>query len=330
MRQYLGRLADGESVDGVFLAADKQLRSNRNGQPYIQLDLRDRSGSLIGRMWNTGEVVFRTFEVGDYVRVRGRVQQFQGTLQMIVTAVDRVEASQVNAADFLPQAEGDVAARLDRMKVLLRSIKEMHLRALVEAFLVDEQFLSDFSLCPAGVKNHHAYLGGLLEHVVTLLEGVDRLAPLYPAVDRDLWMMGMFLHDIGKVRELSYRQSFAYTDEGQLVGHLVMGVEMLEEKIARAAELTGETFPEQLRLRLRHIILSHHGEYEFGSPKLPMTLEAVAVNVLDNLDAKLNTAANEIKADRGPAAWTSYNPSLQRRFFKGPSESPAGDDSADF
>jgi 3'-5' exoribonuclease len=206
----------------------------------------------------------------------------------------------------------------------------MHLRALVEAFLADEQFISDFSMCPAAVKHHHAYLGGLLEHVVTLLEAADRLAPLYPALDRDMWMMGLFLHDIGKLRELCYRQSFAYTDEGQLVGHLVIGIEMLEEKIAQASKLMGEPFPEQLRLRLRHIILSHHGEYEFGSPKLPMTLEAVAVNVLDNLDAKLNTVAREMKDDRGEGSWTQYNPSLQRRFFKGPSETSAGDETPDF
>ncbi|MFL5328285.1 MAG: 3'-5' exoribonuclease YhaM family protein [Gemmataceae bacterium] len=321
MRQFLGQLVDGDAVDSVFVAADKQLRANRNGQPFIQIDLRDRSGGLIGRMWNAGETHFRSFEIGDYLRVRGKVQHYQGALQMIVTGFDRVEAAAVDPAEFLPEADGDCAKRLDRLKTLVRSVGDMHLRALVEAFLADDQFLNELCLCPAGVKNHHAYLGGLLEHVVTLLEGVDRLAPLYPSVNRDLWMIGIFLHDIGKVRELCYRQSFGYSDDGQLVGHLIQGVEMLEEKISKAVELTGETFPSELRLRLRHIIVSHHGEYEFGSPKLPMTLEAVAVNVLDNLDAKLNTAAREIKEDRGENSWTQYNPGLQRRFFKGACES---------
>jgi 3'-5' exoribonuclease len=153
--------------------------------------------------------------------------------------------------------------------------------------------------------------------VVTLLEGADRLAPLYPAVNRDVFLMGVFLHDIGKLRELSYQTGFAYTDAGQLIGHLVQGVEMLNEKAAAASKLTGEPFPRELLLRLQHVIVSHHGSYEFGSPKLPMTPEAVAIAALDNLDAKINQVAAEIRNDRGGTAWTQYNPSMQRRFYKG-------------
>jgi 3'-5' exoribonuclease len=182
---------------------------------------------------------------------------------------------------------------------------------------MDETFITDFAACPAGVKNHHAYIGGLLEHVVTLLEASDKLAPLYPSVNRDLWLIGIFLHDIGKVRELSYQKGFAYTDVGQLVGHLVQGVEMLNEKAEAAAKLTGEPFPLELLTRLQHVIVSHHGTYEFGSPKLPMTPEAVAIAALDNLDAKINQVASEIRNDRSGTGWTPYNPSMQRRFFKG-------------
>lgn len=317
MRQYLGKLTDGDTVDEVYLAADKQLRSNRNGQPYIQIELRDRSGGITGRMWNAGEPIYRTFEVGDFVRVQGKIQTFQGSLQMIVTGIRPAPSEGVDPSDFLPHADADIGKLLDRLRAMLRSLRDPHLKALGEVFVTDDRFIADFAACPAGVKQHHAYVGGLLEHVVNLMEAGDRLAPLYPMVDRDLWLMGLFLHDVGKLRELSYHTGFAYTDAGQLVGHLVQGVEMLNETITRVETLLNEPFPTELRLRLQHVIVSHHGSYEHGSPKLPMTPEAVAVHALDNLDAKLNQVAREITADRGGGAWTSYNPSLQRRFFKG-------------
>jgi len=183
---------------------------------------------------------------------------------------------------------------------------------------MDEEFLHGFCQAPAGVRNHHAYLGGLLEHVVTLLDAADRILPLYLELDRDLLLAGIFLHDIGKIRELSYSKAFAYTDEGQLVGHLVIGVEMLDEKAAKVPDLTGEPFPKELLLRLRHMILSHHGTHEFGSPRLPMTPEAIALHHLDNLDAKVHSFARDIREDRNStSAWTPFNQSLQRRLFKG-------------
>jgi 3'-5' exoribonuclease len=183
---------------------------------------------------------------------------------------------------------------------------------------MDDDLLREFSQVPAGVRNHHAYIGGLLEHVVTLLDAAERLLPLYLALDRDTVLMGIFLHDIGKVRELSYKKMFAYTDEGQLIGHLIIGVEILTEKAGMVPQLTGEPFPPELLLRLKHMILSHHGTYEFGSPKLPMTPEAIFVSCLDNLDAKVHSFTRDIQEDRNQAsAWTPFNQSLQRRLFKG-------------
>ena len=181
---------------------------------------------------------------------------------------------------------------------------------------------------PAGVRMHHAYVGGLLEHVVTLLEAADRLAPLYPGVDRDLLLMGVFLHDIGKVRELACDRAFAYTDEGQLVGHIVLGVEMLLEKVRQVPDLTSEPFPPELLLRLKHLIVSHHGTLEFGSPVMPMTPEAIALHYLDNLDAKVHSFTRDIREDRGASAWTPFSPATQRRLFKGGrpgSDGPAAD-----
>lgn len=317
-RQFVAHLADGEGIEDVFLVTDKQLRANRNGNLYLQLELRDRTGAISARLWNVGEPLFRSFEVGDFLQVKGKVQLFQGALQMILSHLERGDSARVNLADFLPHTEHDIGKLLERLRSFLLRLGNPHLRALVECFLMDEEFLNAFSQVPAGVRNHHAYLGGLLEHVVTLLDAADRVLPLYPNVDRDLLLMGIFLHDIGKVRELSYAKAFAYTDEGQLIGHIVIGVEMLDEKVAKVPDLTGEPFPNELLLRLKHMILSHHGTHEFGAAKLPMTPEAIALHYLDNLDAKIHSFTRDIREDRNQSsAWTPYNQSLQRRLFKG-------------
>jgi 3'-5' exoribonuclease len=317
-RRYVKDLTDGEALDEVFLVADKQLRANRNGNLYLQLDLRDRSGGISARLWNVGEHLFRTFEEGDFLHVKGKVQLFQGALQVILSHIERVPAERVELGDFMPHTEQDVSKLLERLRGVLRSLQSPHLRALAECFLSDPDFVRDLGKVPAGVRNHHAYLGGLLEHVVNLLDVADRVLPLYPELDRDLLLMGIFLHDVGKVRELSYERVFSYTDEGQLVGHLVLGVEMLTEKAGRVADLLGEPFPPELLLRLKHMIVSHHGSYEFGSPKLPMTPEAIALHCLDNLDAKVHAFTREIREDRNQeSAWTPYNQATQRRLFKG-------------
>jgi 3'-5' exoribonuclease len=317
-RRFVQQLTDGEALDEVYLVTEKQLRANRNGNLYIQLELRDRTGAISARLWNAGEHLFRSFEEGDFLRVRGKVQLFQGALQVILSHLDKAESEKIDLTDFLPHTEHDVSKLYERLRAALMRLTNPHLRGLVECFLMDAQFVEAFCKVPAGVRNHHAYIGGLLEHVVRLLEAADRLLPLYPELDRDLLLTGIFLHDIGKVRELSYGRVFSYTDEGQLIGHLVIGVEMLNEKAARVPDLTGEAFPAEMLLRLKHMIVSHHGALEFGSPKLPMTPEAIALHYLDNLDAKVHTFARDIREDRNQAsAWTPFNQSLQRRLFKG-------------
>jgi 3'-5' exoribonuclease len=200
---------------------------------------------------------------------------------------------------------------------------------LAECFLVDDQFMAKFSRAPAGVKNHHAYVGGLLHHVVNLMEVVIRVACCYPAIDADLLLMGAFVHDLGKIDELCYDRGFSYSDEGQLIGHLVMGVALLEAKVAEAERFTGEPVPAETVLRLKHMIVSHHGQYEFGSPKLPMTLEAVALHHLDNLDAKVHSFQQQMRDDPNvESPWTSFNHNLGRKLFKGTGEQheiqPAG------
>jgi 3'-5' exoribonuclease len=317
-RRYVNQLANGDTVEDVFLAAEKQLRSNRQGGLYLHMELRDRTGSIGARLWNATESMSRMFEPGDYILTRGKVQLYQGTLQLIVSSVQPVGADSIDAEDFTPRTSQSVPKLLSRLRELLLGLREPHLRALAECFLIDGDFIDAFSSAPAGVRNHHAYQGGLLEHVVNLMNVADRISEFYPDVDRDLLMAGIFLHDIGKVLELSFDRGFAYTDEGQLLGHLVQGVELVSRKVAKAEELIDEPFPAELLLRLKHMIVSHHGTAEFGAVKLPMTPEAIMLHHLDSLDAKVNTFTREIREDPSvESSWTAYNTSLGRRLFKG-------------
>ena len=329
-RRYVNQLANGDSVDEAFLVADKQLRANRQGNLYLHLELRDKTGTVGARLWNATEDLARQFEPGDYLHVRGKTHVFQGSLQIILTHLDVLAASQIEPEEFLAQSSQNVTKLLARLREVLLAMSNPHLRALVECFLIDDVFVNKFTAAPAGIKNHHAYPGGLVEHVVSLLNVADRITDLYPEIDRDLLLTGIFLHDIGKVDELSYDRAFTYTDQGQLVGHLVMGVEMLREKVERCAELTSEAFPPELLLRLKHMIVSHHGTHEFGSPKLPMTLEAIALHYLDNLDAKIHTFSREIHDDPSrDSTWTPFQQSLGRRLFKGTAHGDGAGDAAE-
>jgi 3'-5' exoribonuclease len=317
-RHYVNQLINGESVDESFLVADKQLRANRQGNLYLHLELRDKTGAVGARLWNASEGLARTFEPGDFLRVRGKTQIFQGALQIILSHIELVDRAQIEAEDFLPQSAQNIARLTARLRELLLGISNPHLRALVECFLIDEEFVRKFTTAPAGIKHHHAYHGGLLEHVVTLLTIADRIVDLYPELDRDLLLTGIFLHDIGKTDELCYDRAFGYTDEGQLVGHLVMGCEMVQSKVERTSDLTGEPFPPELLLRLKHMIVSHHGTHEFGSAKVPMTLEAIALHYLDSLDAKVHAFSREIRDDPSrESSWTPFHQNLGRRLFKG-------------
>ena len=329
-RTYVNQIANGENVDDVFLIADKQLRANRQGNLYLQLDLRDKTGVVGARLWNVGENLARRFEAGGYLHAKGKVQVFQGALQIILAHIETVDASEVDPQEFLPEAVRDAGKLLARVREILFGLGNPHLRAMAECFLIDSEFVRKFTAAPAGVKNHHAYTGGLLEHVATMMNAASRISDLYPEVDRDLLLAGIFVHDLGKIDELSYDRNFTYTDEGQLIGHLVMGVAILREKLAKVADLTGEPFPTELRLRLEHMIVSHHGSYEFGSAKLPMTPEAIALNCLDNLDAKVHMFTREIRDDPSrESSWTQFHPSLGRKLYKGEASANESADSAE-
>lgn len=317
-RRFVNELTDGEPVDQVFLASEKQLRPNRNGNLYLQVRLSDKSGSLTAMLWNANEKLFESFDNGDYIHVKGTSQLYNGGIQVLAKSVDKADANQVDESEFETLSSSEVENMIARVGELLRTMRNVHLRNLAECFLIDEKFMAGFRAAPAGIKNHHAYQGGLLTHVVSLLEVVSLVAPRYPGLDSDILLMGAFLHDIGKVRELTYHPDLSYSDAGQLIGHLVMGVQMLDEKIVDTEKQSGESFPEELANHLRHLIVSHHGEYEFGSPKIPMTLEAIALHLLDNLDAKISSFQQLIEDDVNKSSpWTVYHPSIGRKLYKG-------------
>jgi len=317
-RRFITELAPQASVDQVFLATQKQLRPNRNGQLYLQIELADRSGSITGRMWNASDEDFAAFDEGDYVRVEGTTQLFTGALQLIVSGIGRVDPRSVDESDFLVLSKADVERLVAELTTLVGTIGASPLKALALEVLADGELMRAFTRSPAGVKQHHAYAGGLLEHVVNLLRLADRIAPLYPALDRDLLLVGVLFHDIGKTVELESERGFSYTDAGQLLGHVLLGLELLEAKIQAVQHRSGVAFDHEFAIRVKHMVASHHGQYEFGAPKLPMTLEALALHHLDHLDARmagvLQLLQNEASIDGG---WTQYQQNQGRKFFRG-------------
>jgi 3'-5' exoribonuclease len=317
-RQFIASLPPQTQIDQVFLATHKQLRPNRNGQLYLQVELADRSGSMTGRLWNASDADYAAFDDGDYVRVEGHTQLFSGALQIILAAISRADPGTYDAADFHVLSAADVAGLEIELRRILDTIASPPLRDLVAAVLGDRSLMATLARSPAGVKHHHAYAGGLLDHVVSLLRLADRVAPLYPDIDRDLLLVGVLLHDIGKTVELESEKGFSYTDAGQLLGHVLLGLEIVERAIRDVETRTGRPFDPETAMRVKHMIASHHGQYEFGAPKLPMTLEAIALHHLDHLDAKLAATMqllrNEASLDGG---WTTYQQSHGRKFFRG-------------
>ena len=317
-RVFVKELKDGDSVNEIYLLADKQLRANRNANLYLLATLRDRTGVVSGLMWNVVEETVQHISAGDYVRVRGKVQLYQGGLQMIMTHIDQVPETSCTPEEFQVQSQANAAPLLARLKELLTSLRCPELLTLAQCFMEDDDLVTGLCAAPAGVKAHHAYMGGLIEHVVGMSEVADRISLLYPALNRDLLLLGVLLHDLGKVREMSWDPTLAYTDEGQLLGHINIAIEMLNEKLKLAESKLGKPIDKENVLRLKHMILSHHGTREFGSPTVPMTPEAIALHHIDNLDAKLHEFTRAIEDDlNAESAWTPFNPRSDRKLFKG-------------
>jgi 3'-5' exoribonuclease len=317
-RRLITELPPQCQLDQTFLATHKQLRPNRNGQLYIQVELADKSGTITGRLWNASDDDFGGFEDGDYVRVEGHTQLYSGSLQLIIASIERADPRTIDESEFLVLSKHDLVRLEAELNAILATITSAPLKALADELLADGPLMEAFRRTPAGVKHHHAYAGGLLDHVVNLLRLADRVAPLYPALDRNLLLVGVLVHDIGKTQELESLQGFSYTDVGQLLGHVLLGLEIVDAKIRAIETRTGQRFEPEAAMRVKHMIASHHGQYEFGSPKLPMTLEAMALHHLDHLDAKMagtiQLLQNEATAEDG---WTQYQQSQGRKFYRG-------------
>ncbi|MCA9135373.1 MAG: HD domain-containing protein [Planctomycetales bacterium] len=318
-RTLITELTDGQSLDQPFRLADKQIRVNRQGGKYLLLKLADRSGTIVAMMWNAEDTDFEKIRRGGYVHCVGRTQVHQGVLQVILTAIDEVDESDVDPSDF-DQFDAHAADQtLDELRELLGNLLNTYLRRLGQAFLSDDSFVARLRVATAAVSNHHAYPGGLLRHTVDLMQVCQFIGPRYPRIDTELMMFGAFLHDLGKIEEISSSGELSYTDRGQLVGHIVIGVQMLGEAIATFEADFDEDFPDDLRLQLEHLIVSHHGQLEFGSPRLPATLEAIALHHIDNLDAKITSFTSLIEADlTNNENWTNYHPSIGRKLWKKP------------
>jgi 3'-5' exoribonuclease len=289
---YIADLAtfeDGKLFDSFFLVLSKQLRTTQFNKPYLNIMFCDKTGQLEGRVWDVADSrIAREFDRGDVVKVRGCLSRFNDRLQMKVEQLRLATAAETDKSDLMPATTCDVDDLWRQLQGFIDSFTEPHLKLLVSTILADPQVAGDFREAPAAKQLHHAWLGGLLEHVVSLLTLADRLAPHYPILHRDLLLTGVILHDIGKLRELSWNIGFEYTIEGTLLGHIQIGSALAERTMD---SLPG--FPPRLKMLVLHLILSHHGKLEFGSPKLPMIPEALALNFIDDLDAKMQAMQSE-------------------------------------
>ncbi|MGB2753602.1 MAG: HD domain-containing protein [Phycisphaerae bacterium] len=317
-RTYIEQLTTpGQIVEDVYQVASKDLRTTKKGAYFISARLRDRTGELRAIMWDATEALFAAIPQEGYALVKGHIGEYGGALQVVIEAMRPARENEVTAADFLPVGPGDPEQDLARLKAILDEIERPALKALVEAVWADKTLIENFKRAPAGEKLHHAYLGGLVEHTLSVAEAAVLLCRHYPKLDRDILLVGVLWHDMGKTTELAYEKALGYTDSGRLVGHLVQGVRMLDEKIAAVRD-AGADFPENLADVLRHMILAHHGEYAFGSPRRPVTAEAFVLNHIDNIDAKLQAFFRDVGADADPARrWTSWNRMFEERLYKG-------------
>ncbi|MBN1342747.1 MAG: CMP-binding protein [Phycisphaerae bacterium] len=317
-RVYITDMQPGDLIeDQIFLVGSKDLRTTTQGSLYIHAVLRDRTGQVPARLWQATQTVFDGIPEGGFVRVRGRAENYKGNLQFIIDAVRPAETKDVNLEEFLPRTSKDVEQMWARLLEILRMIENEHLLALVAEFVRDETFVASFKRAPAASQLHHAYLGGLLEHTLSVMELAVAVIPCYPDLSRDLVLAGIFFHDMGKTAELSYETNFGYTDAGQLVGHLVQATIWIDRRAESAAAKTGKPFPPDLKAVLQHVVLSHHGTYAFGSPKLPCVPEAVLIHHLDNIDAKMNTMFRLIREDADDSSdWTPYVRSIETRVYK--------------
>jgi len=311
MKTYINEIRENDQVDSLFLVKEKSSGITKTGNTYLKLKLVDRSGEMEGRVWTLVENLTESFEKDDFVRILGKAVSFQEHLQLNINYIERVREEAILFSDFFPVTEKDVDEMFQSLLEISRRIKDPHLNQLLQLFWEDESFIKLFKMAPASKWLHHNYLGGLLEHTLSLAQLVLINGSHYDGLDLDLLLTASILHDLGKVDELSYHRSFDYSDEGRLLGHIVLGVERVEDKIRQLPD-----FPRDLSTLLKHFLLSHHGQYIWGSPKRPMTLEAVMLHFLDDMDAKINGIQQFIRRQVPEGSrWSAYHRTFEQYFY---------------
>jgi 3'-5' exoribonuclease len=309
---YVSELQANQPVTGTFLVHSKEVRQKKTGDPYLSLTIGDRTGDVDAKMWDNVAEALDAFDRDDFVRIKGVLNVYQNRPQLTIYKLQRVAEPEVDPADFFPASQRDLAEMFAELETVVAGIANPHLKALLEAVFRDEDIAPLYRRAPAAKFVHHAYLGGLLEHVLSLCGLCGFVAGHYKEIDRDLLLAGVLLHDIGKIHELSYDRGFSYTTEGQLLGHITMGVRMIEEKLRAFPD-----FPPRLRALLEHMILSHHGRLEFGSPKVPLFPEALLLHYMDDLDSKMECMRSMVAQDRQlEGEWTAYSQPMERAVLK--------------
>jgi 3'-5' exoribonuclease len=305
---------ENKVITSSFVVVSKQVKPKKTGEPYLALILGDRSGQLEAKMWDNVEEAIDIFEQDAFLKVKGLLNKYKNRFQITIHKLRVLNDAEIDYADYLPKTTKDIGQLWQALAGFVDSFQDPHLKALVEAFMSDPELAEAYRNSPAAKTLHHAYIGGLLDHVVSLCRSCDLICQNYPQINRDLLLTGAFLHDIGKIHELTYNRSFSYTTRGQLLGHMVIELEMLQGKIAQLAG-----FPSELKTLVEHLIISHHGQYEFGSPKLPMFPEALVLHYLDDLDSKMESMRAHFEREASSDGfWTSYNASLGRPLLNSP------------
>jgi 3'-5' exoribonuclease len=299
---------ENKIVTTSFVVVSRQVKPKKSGEPYLALTLGDRSGHLEAKMWDNVEDAIDACDQDDFIKVKGLINKYKNRFQFTIHKLRRLGESEVDFADYLPKTTKDIGELWRTLAGYVATFKDPHLKALVEAFMADPEIAEAYRNAPAAKTLHHAFIGGLLEHVVSLFHSCDLMCRNYPQINRDLLLTGAFFHDIGKIHELTYNRSFSYSTRGQLLGHMIIELEMLQAKLPQIPD-----FPESLKTLVEHLIISHHGQYDFGSPKLPMFPEALMLHYLDDLDSKMEAMRAQFeRGGESEGAWTGYNPSLGR------------------
>jgi len=310
--QFINEIKAGDFVDDIFVLSEKILSQKKDGNNYLNITLSDKTGTIKGVVWDNVDQISDGVSSGDFVHIRGNVNEYRGALQLVIKNMEASSVDMVDPSDFLPATRLDVNSMFKRLLKITASMKTTYLKNLIKAFWNDKEFVHKFKTAPAAKKMHHAYIGGLLEHTLSMAGLADKIAGHYSGVDRDLLLAGAILHDIGKIRELEYEISIDYSDEGRLINHIVIGIEMIDEKLSEI-----EGFPEEKMLLLKHMVVSHHGTREFGSPEPPKTIEAVILNYIDEIDSKVKGIRDFMANEDPNETWTSFHRLLERHFYKG-------------